>query len=46
VRRIGMPFNSASILPTIAFNKTRFPNRQHIASRTKSFSLPKQAQVF
>jgi hypothetical protein len=24
-RRIGMPFNSASILPTIAFNKDAFP---------------------
>jgi hypothetical protein len=41
-----MPFNSASILPTIAFNKDAFPNRQHIASWTKSFSPPKQAQVF
>jgi hypothetical protein len=33
------------ILPYVAFNKDAFPNRQHTASRTKSFSLPKQAQV-
>jgi hypothetical protein len=40
-----VPFNSKSSLPTIAFNKDAFPNRQHIADWTKSFSLPKQAQV-
>jgi hypothetical protein len=34
------------ILPYVAFNKDAFPNCRHIASRTKSFSLPKQAQVF
>jgi len=33
-RRIGVPFNSVSILPTIAFNKDAFPNRRHIAGRT------------
>jgi hypothetical protein len=41
-----VPFNSKSSLPTVALNKDAFPNRQHIADRTKSFSLPKQAQVF
>jgi hypothetical protein len=33
-------------LPYIALNKDAFPNCRHVASRTKSFSLPKQAQVF
>jgi hypothetical protein len=33
-------------VPTIAFNKDAFPNRQQIAGWIKSFSLPKQAQVF
>jgi hypothetical protein len=33
------------VLPYVAFNKDAFPNRRRIASRTKSFSLPKQAQV-
>jgi len=32
------------MLPT-AFNKDAFPHGRHPASRTKSFSLPKQAQV-
>ena len=32
-------------LPYVAFNKDAFPNCQQSASRTKSFSLPKQAQV-
>jgi hypothetical protein len=40
-----VPFNSKSSLPTVALNKDAFPNRQHIADWTKSFSLPKQAQV-
>jgi hypothetical protein len=44
-RQIAVPFNSKSSLPTVAFNKDAFPNRQHIADWTKSFSLPKQAQV-
>jgi hypothetical protein len=33
------------ILPYVAFNKDAFPNCRQFASRTKSFSLPKQAQV-
>jgi hypothetical protein len=33
-------------LPYVAFNKDAFPNCWQFASRTKSFSLPKQAQVF
>src|ERR1700712_2125864 len=33
-------------LPYVAFNKDAFPNCRRSASRTKSFSLPKQAQVF
>src|SRR5258708_902883 len=32
-------------LPYVAFNKDAFPNCRQSASRTKSFSLPKQAQV-
>jgi hypothetical protein len=40
-----VPFNSKSSLPTVAFNKDAFPNRQQFADWTKSFSLPKQAQV-
>jgi hypothetical protein len=44
--RITMQSNSASILQYVAFNKDAFPNRQHQAGWTKSFSLPKQAQVF
>jgi hypothetical protein len=44
-RRIAVPLNSRSNLSTVAFNKDAFPNRQHIADWTKSFSLPKQAQV-
>jgi hypothetical protein len=34
------------ILPYVAFNKDAFPNCWQSASRTKSFSLPKQAKVF
>jgi hypothetical protein len=33
-------------LPYVAFNKDAFPNCWQSASRTKSFSLPTQAQVF
>jgi hypothetical protein len=44
-RRITVPFNSRSNVPTVAFNKDAFPNRRHLADWTKSFSLPKQAQV-
>ena len=43
--QITMPFKyRRQILPTIACNKDAFPNRRRCtASRTKSFSLPKQA---
>jgi hypothetical protein len=34
------------ILPYVAFNKDAFPNCRQSAGRTKSFSLPKQAQFF
>jgi hypothetical protein len=34
------------ILPYVALNKDAFPNCRQSAGRTKSFSLPKQAQVF
>jgi hypothetical protein len=33
-------------LPYVAFNKDAFPNCWQFASRTKSFSLPKQARFF
>jgi hypothetical protein len=33
-------------LPYVAFNKDAFPNCRQSAGRTKSFSLPKQAQFF
>jgi len=47
VTRTESPCSSSQhrILPYVAFNKDAFPNCRHIASRTKSFSLPKQAQV-
>jgi len=40
-----MPFDSTSIVPTIAFNKDAFPTRRQIAGCTRLFGLPKQAQV-
>jgi hypothetical protein len=48
VTRTESPFSSSQhrVLPYVAFNKDAFPNCRQFASRTKSFSLPKQAQVF
>jgi hypothetical protein len=40
-----VPFNSKSSVLIVAFNKDAFPNRQRLADWTKSFSLPKQAQL-
>jgi hypothetical protein len=36
---------SLPILPTVAFNKDAFPNRRRSSPATKSFTLPKQAQL-
>jgi len=42
-----MQFDCKPILPYVAINKDAFPsNPAHAAGCAKSFSLPKQAQVF
>jgi len=43
--RIAVQFKSASNFAVYRVQQDAFPNRSHSASRTKSFSLPKQAQV-
>jgi hypothetical protein len=45
--RIAVQFDSSKILPYVAVNKDAFPNSPaDDAGCSKSFRLPKQAQVF